>query len=190
MLHCALKEWAALCLALGRGLQSLLLRKGGILETGSGFQVTQRRFWLLPTYLHQSRAGLAPPAWPLLEQADELKPPPGQLLLHYFAEVTASYHLDILEQVERLEPHHLLTPETAVQRFTYRQPGLEAMVLRVHAVPTPHLVPNCNAYDGCKSWVTLEQPLDTQGAVPVLSDEAFAAQYDRIRIAITGGGKP
>jgi hypothetical protein len=29
------------------------------------------------------------------------------------------------------------------------------------------------AYAGCKSWVELEQDLPTEGAVPVLDDDAF-----------------
>ena len=45
----AYKEWAAICLALAQGKQSLLLRKGGIAEPDGDFQLEQTDFWLLPT---------------------------------------------------------------------------------------------------------------------------------------------
>ena len=51
----ALKEWAVVCRALEEGRQTVLLRKGGILEFREGFEVKHDRFMLFPTYEHQSR---------------------------------------------------------------------------------------------------------------------------------------
>src|SRR5687768_3845167 len=43
-LHVALKEWATVCTALETGRQILLLRKGGIHETGGQFELEHSRF--------------------------------------------------------------------------------------------------------------------------------------------------
>jgi len=45
----ALKEWATVVNALENGDQTVLLRKGGILEDSSGFVVESERFFLFPT---------------------------------------------------------------------------------------------------------------------------------------------
>ena len=66
-LKVGLKEWATVCSALGEGRQIILLRKGGIYESGGEFEIEHRQFLLFPTYLHQNaemlkdphRAGLA-----------------------------------------------------------------------------------------------------------------------------------
>jgi hypothetical protein len=51
----ALKEWAIVCRALEEGKQSILLRKGGILEYKKGFEISQKIFLLYPTFEHQSK---------------------------------------------------------------------------------------------------------------------------------------
>jgi hypothetical protein len=54
----ALKEWATVVTALENGDQTVLLRKGGILETASGFKIEDKKFVLFPTYEHQDNASL------------------------------------------------------------------------------------------------------------------------------------
>ena len=49
----ALKEWAVTVQALAQGQQILLLRKGGIHESGKNFRVIHPDFLLYPTYEHQ-----------------------------------------------------------------------------------------------------------------------------------------
>ena len=53
-----LKEWATVVTALENGDQTVLLRKGGILETTSGFKIEDKKFALFPTYEHQDTASL------------------------------------------------------------------------------------------------------------------------------------
>jgi hypothetical protein len=47
------KEWAIVCEALGRGRQSIILRKGVIAEGRDGFSFRHREFFLFPTYFHE-----------------------------------------------------------------------------------------------------------------------------------------
>src|SRR4029453_9609033 len=52
----ALKEWATVCRALETGRQLILLRKGGIYESGGEFELENPRFVFFSTYLHQNLA--------------------------------------------------------------------------------------------------------------------------------------
>ena len=175
MLRHALKEWAVICRALAEGRQALLLRKGGIAEAGGAFTVEHTRFWLLPTYAHQHREGIKEDALPLLEQAEAERPPPGVLRLTHFAEVSGVYHVHDVVSVLKLSGLHLWSDETAHARFSYRQPGLYVLPVRVYRTVQPIEVPDAPRYAGCKSWVELDEERPTAGAVPVLDDQAFRA---------------
>ena len=62
MLNIAFKEWAVVCRALAEGRQALILRKGGIAETGGQFSPEHSRFWLYPTFAHEKPEGIKPEA--------------------------------------------------------------------------------------------------------------------------------
>ena len=173
MLKDAFKEWAVICRALADGRQSLILRKGGVAEAGGAFEPERRRFWLFPTYLHQTRAALKPDAWPLLNAAESARPPDGKVWLAHFAEVSAVHHVEDLDALLRLDPLHEWSEETVRARFAYRQPGVYVLAARVYRVPETIEIPDTAYYAGCKSWVDLERAVPTDGAVPVLSDDAF-----------------
>jgi hypothetical protein len=173
MLKHAFKEWAVICRALALGRQAIILRKGGIAETGGEFQVEHSRFWLYPTYVHQQRDGIQPEAVPLLEQAETERPAPGMIRLTHFAEVPGVYHVHDLFPALLLAPLHIWSEETVRKRFEYRQPGLYVLPVRVYRAERSFELIEPPAYAGCRSWVELEQELPTTGAVPVLDDDAF-----------------
>ena len=173
MLQHALKEWAVICRALAEGRQALLLRKGGIAEPGGAFGVEHSRFWLFPTYVHQQRAGIRPEAVPLLEQVEAERPPAGVVRLTHFAEAGGVYRLRDLTLALMLAHLHLWSKETVRSRFAYRQPGLFVVPVRVYQAATAFDLPLTKAYEGCRSWVELEQGLPTDGARPVLTDADF-----------------
>jgi hypothetical protein len=173
MLQRAFKEWAVICRALAEGRQSLILRKGGIAEDGGKFQVEHTRFWLWPTYTHQQAAGIKREALPLLEQAEADRPPRGQVRLSHFAEVKGIYHVHDLVPALMIAHLHLSSEETVRARFAYRRPGLYVLPVRVYRAAQAIEMPDLPAYAGCRTWVDLVQPLPTEGAAPVLSDDAF-----------------
>src|SRR5437016_3381165 len=107
MLNHAFKEWAVICQALATGRQALILRKGGIAESGDEFRLEHTRFWLFPTYTHQQRDGIRPEARPLLEQAEAERPPAGMLRLAHFAEVAGVYHVHDIVGALRLAGLHI-----------------------------------------------------------------------------------
>jgi hypothetical protein len=171
MLKYALKEWAVICRALAEGRQALLLRKGGIAEKSGDFLVEHQRFWLFPTYVHQQERGIVPEAQPLLEQVLTERPPPGIVRLSEFAEVTGVYHVKKLLPAQMLAHLHLWSDETVEQRFAYRYPGLYVLPVRVYRAAEVLELPDTAGYQGCRSWVELDEELPTDGAAPVLSDQ-------------------
>jgi hypothetical protein len=173
MLKDAFKEWAVICRALAEGRQALVLRKGGIAEEAGEFRLEHTRFWLFPTFVHQQRDGIKPEAVPLLEQAEADRPPPGVVRLSHFAEVTGVYHVHALLPALLLGHLHLWSERAVESRFAYRRPGLYVMPVRVHRAAEVFELPDTPEYQGCRSWVDLGRELPTEGAVPVLDDEAY-----------------
>jgi hypothetical protein len=176
----AFKEWAVVCKALAEGRQAIVLRKGGIAENTGEFQVEQTRFWLYPTYLHQQREGVSADALPLLEEALAERPAQGVVRLTHFAETGGVYQLHNLPAALLLGGMHCLSAATVKSRFEYRRPGLFVLPVRVYKATQAFDLAETADYAGCRSWVELERELPTEGAAPVLTDEAFHQVLDRL----------
>lgn len=175
MLKHAFKEWAVICQALSEGRQALIVRKGGIQESGGEFQLEHTRFWLFPTYVHQQRTGIKPEAVPLLERVEAQRPTPGTIRLSHFAEVAGLYELHDMVGALKIRNLHIWSDETVQARFAYRRPGLFVMPVRVYRAAQVTELPDAASYAGCRTWVELERELPTEGAVPVLNDADFDA---------------
>jgi hypothetical protein len=175
-LSVGLKEWAVICLALAEGRQTILLRKGGIAEPGGAFRVEHTRFWLLPTYLHQQESGVVEAYHDLLRRARDEPPPAGVVRLTHFAEVTAVYHCETVEQALALEGQHGWSRETVEARFRYRSPGLFVLAARVYRAGRPAEVAMTPYLEGCKSWVELGRGITFDPPEPVLTNDDFTAR--------------
>jgi hypothetical protein len=68
---------------------------------------------------------------------------------------------------------HCWSQETVQARFAYRTPGLFVLPARVYRAAQAFEIPDTPEYAGCRSWVELDRELPTEGATPVLGDEAF-----------------
>ena len=170
----ALKEWAAVEQILGTGGVTVLLRKGGLWERREGFEMEHRQFWLFPTLYHQNPHELKPElAW-ALESARAAHPGGDRVRLDHFATVADAFRLEDAGTLSTVLPYQALTEDTLEARFHYRnRPYLHALLVRVYRMPQPHIIPNTLGYEGCVSWVELDEELGTSGAVPVLDDSAF-----------------
>ncbi len=177
----ALKEWAIVCQSLADGRQTLLIRKGGILEIKRGFQVEHRDFWLFPTYVHQNVEDLIPEVHAEFLEAQTARRSEGVVELQLYATVADVVQVTDLDRLRRLEGLHILSRKCVASRFNYRnRPAVHVLVLRVHRRPEPLQVQVTPEYDGCVSWVDLEQPLETAGCLPVLSDAEFQRRRGEI----------
>jgi hypothetical protein len=187
--NAALKEWAIVCRALSDGRQTLLIRKGGIEEIKAGFQVTHRDFWLFPTYVHQKAADLIPAVHAEFEEVQRSRPPSDTVPFQLYATVEDAVKVMELERLRALEGYHVLSWDCIASRFHYRnKPGVHVMTIRVHRRPGDLRLQNTPSYDGCVSWVDLDQALDTEGCAPVLSDAEFGARLAEIRTRLADAG--
>jgi hypothetical protein len=187
--NAALKEWAIVCRALADGRQTLLIRKGGIQEIKDGFQVTHRDFWLFPTYVHQKAADLTPAVHAEFEQTQRAQPPSDIVPFQLYATVEDAVKVMDLERLRALAGHHILSWDCIASRFDYRnKPGVHVMIMRVYRRPTVAMLRHMPRYDGCVSWVDLDQALETEGCAPVLSDAEFGTRLKDIRARLTGTG--
>lgn len=172
----ALKEWAVVDRLLGSGRIAVLARKGGIHERRGDFQVEHRDFWIFPTHFHQNPAELSPRFADDMERQRALPPPsPDEVRLRHFAEVVDAFRVEDEGSAHLADELHPLTPDAIDSRFRYRgRPYLHLLLLRVHRLPEPVTIPNTLDYEGCVSWVELDDPVATGGAAPVLGDDLFA----------------
>ncbi|MFK7604348.1 DUF1802 family protein [Deinococcus sp. SM5_A1] len=175
----ALKEWDAQCQLLTTGRLSLLLRKGGIMETHDGFEVEHRQFLLYPTFLHQNAAELQPDYQPLLRP----DPAPGQIVLPALAEVAAVQKVESLEAALRLEPLQALTAGAIERRFYYRnRPWIHALLLRVRPLSAPLTLTETPDLLGCVSWVPLGEMKVETGEAVVTENELQARRQELERL--------
>lgn len=151
----AFKEWAAICRALASGRQDVILRKGGIVEPGGGFQVDHSRFFLLPTFLHQSAEQLTPEARDLLEEIDADRPPEGSVVLTHEAEVVRATRVESLDALTQYRSRHVWADAAVVERFHRWKDELHVLEVAVRCLAEPLLLPWHEEYGGCKSWVSL-----------------------------------
>jgi hypothetical protein len=80
-----------------------------------------------------------------------------------------------------LEAHHAMTPETVLKRFNYRQPGLNAWLLRVWQTHAPVSMLWNPAWDGCVSWMNLDVAVEAPpGTNPVADESKLDAMYHRL----------
>ena len=166
-----LKEWAVAVRALERGETAIVIRKGGIHE--KAFAVKDSRFLLLPGYEHQRPDLLKPEYRELLNDIPDLTDD-GPLRFTSFAEVKGAYEISEPESLAAIDPYHIWTPEYAESRFRWRpKKPLTVLVLRTYLLPGPVELPYSEAYEGCKSWIELEEAVFTAGARPALEEEAF-----------------
>jgi hypothetical protein len=151
---------------------SLLVRKGGISERRGGFDVEHRAFWIFPTAFHQNAEELAPDFRDLIRDIEPVSR--DEVRLRVFARVEEAFKVESMEVMERLAGLHPMAPETVRSRFEYKgRPYLHVLLVRAYTLPQPVVIPNTIGYEGCVSWVTLDDEIPTAGAVPAIGDEEF-----------------
>jgi hypothetical protein len=158
------KEWAVVCEALGRGEQSLLLRKGGIAEGREGFGFRHSEFFLFPTFFHEQVVKVRTPGVQMPAGRE------GEIEIRYFAKLEGQKEITAWEQAAALEPLHILAETVVRERFEYEGAGLHVALVRVFRVEPAWIFPDKPAYGGCRSWVNLPELPGRTRFEAVLSD--------------------
>ena len=182
----ALKEWAVLCDAMARGEIIAMVRKGGVREQRAGFAVRHDRFLLYPTWFHEKRSELQSRFAERLEQG-VARPPDGVIRIAHVASVSAVWHVRELEALRAIEAHHGLAWPAVASRFEYRgRPEVRVVAVRLARLAHVHEVPETRRYQGCVSWVELDDAIDVSDAAPVVADAEHEARLADIVRALGG----
>lgn len=170
----ALKEWATVLRAMARGEQLVLIRKGGLIEPGAGFELAAAAFVFYPTFEHQAVNYLREPYRHDFDDAVRDRAPQGQVRIELAGAAVSSHRSDDAGIVERLAPFHIYNEAFVSQRLKWQpdQP-LTIVVVRALRFTRPQMVTVVPRYAGCKSWVDLETPVSLEDVQPVLDDSTF-----------------
>lgn len=173
------KEWALVCEALGRGEQTILLRKGGIAEGRAGFGFRHEEFFLFPTFFHEQVVKVRTPDAEMPVQRV------GEVEIRYFARLEAQKEITDWAQAAALAGLHVLAESVVRERFEYKGAGLHVALVRMFRLKPAWTFPDVPAYGGCRSWVNLpELPASTEFE-PVLSDARHAEIAEKFRLVIS-----
>ena len=179
----AFKEWAYICDALTQGVQTLILRKGGIHEGRSGFEFKHREFFLFPTWFHTQAEKLR---W--VPEGDLTPFPPEEertsVDIEGYATLEQVWKVTDWSLVQALAPLHVWNEEVVQERFVYDDEScLHVALVRAWKLPECWTFPYAKSYGGCRSWVTLPQ----EGcelvakATPSMADAEWEAAAGRVR---------
>ena len=169
------KEWTLICDALGRGAQSIILRKGGIAEGRAGFRFQHDEFLLFPTLFHEQVGKLKlPSTTPLPAQRAD-----GQQEILFRVRVEWTEDVTDWEKVRALAPFHLWQESEIEKRFRQdNEPGVSLAFVRVARLAEPFVFPDSPRFGGCRSWITLPD-LPAEATAHRVLDETTHRERER-----------
>jgi hypothetical protein len=162
----AFKEWAYIVDALGKGKQSIIIRKGGISEEGGDFTLKGKRFLLFPTQFHQAKE-MIKEEWLRDLNIVPYFPSQDKVRIEYFAEVAGSSQIKEYEILEKLNSQHAWKPEVIKERFNRWEKSAHLLIVQVFRLTTPYELEVTPEFGGCKSWLELEGAPELSGTLVV-----------------------
>ena len=185
----ALKEWSIICKALEDGNQTILLRKGGILEYKKGFEISQKSFLLYPTLEHQAAEYLQPKYLQSYElnlrenKSEEIQN--NTNILKIIARIEAIQEFHDHQKLPELEKYHIWNEKYVNMRMNYNpKKPMNALLLRIYRLPQPISINVNPEWAGCKSWIDIDMsekygnqfgsiPEMLNQSEPVIKDKEF-----------------
>ncbi len=183
----ALKEWSIICKALEDGNQTILLRKGGILEYKKGFEIRQKSFLLFPTLEHQTEEYLQSKylqTYDLLLRGNKSEGIQNKTnTLWVLARIEAIQEFHDHEMLPELEKYHIWNEKYVNMRMNYNpKKPMNALLLRVYKLPQPISIDINPEWAGCKSWIDIdiaEKYGNQFGSVPKMFDQSEPVIKDK-----------
>ncbi len=183
----ALKEWSIICKALEDGNQTILLRKGGILEYKKGFEIRQKSFLLFPTLEHQAEEYLQSKylqTYNLLLRGNKYEVIQNKTnTLWVLARIEAIQEFHDHEMLPELEKYHIWNEKYVNMRMNYNpKKPMNALLLRVYKLPQPISIDINPEWAGCKSWIDIdidEKYGNQYGSVPKMFDQSEPVIKDK-----------
>ncbi|MEN3941116.1 DUF1802 family protein [Prosthecobacter sp. SYSU 5D2] len=176
------KEWAYVCDSLVQGVQTLILRKGGIHEGRGGFEWKHRQFFLFPTWFHTQSERLT---W----SPENTSPfPPEEertsVEIDGYATMEQVWKVTDWAQMEAIASFHIWKEEIVKERFVYDDEScLHVALVRAYKLPERWAFPYAKGYGGCRSWVNLPEDgmslIDRASAA--IGDDSWQQTAGRLR---------
>lgn len=163
----AFKEWSYIVEALGKGKQNLIIRKGGLREPDTAFQVAGQEFLLFPTLYHQAIESIKTEWQPFLK-GDLYHQKEGKVLIKYFARIADTKVITDKSVLQKLNAYHAWKPEVVSERFERWESQVHLLIVQVFELGAAlelDLVPD---YEGCLSWITIDREIEFIGR-PILN---------------------
>ena len=158
----AFKEWSYIVTALGKGKQSIILRKGGISEENGDFELKGKEFLLFPTLFHQAEQMVKPSWLPFLKK-EQYHEKLEYVRIKYYAKVVDAKVLTDWEQVKKLDSFHAWNEEIIKERFTRWENKIQMLIVQVFELGAAEYILLKPSYDGCKSWIEIEEKIELIG---------------------------
>jgi hypothetical protein len=192
----ALKEWSVVCRALEEARQSILLRKGGILEYKKGFEISQKIFLMYPTLEHQSNEYLRPDylqEFELFLKANGSVAQDKSNTIRILARIEAIQEFHDEAILSKLEKYHIWNEKYVNMRMMYNpKKPVNALLLRVYKLPESISIDVNPKWAGCKSWIDIELTKSDGSSYdnidellyqcePVMKDDEFQKIYDKFK---------
>ena len=150
-----LKEWATVVKALEQGKQTVILRKGGILETASGFNIESKKFFLFPTWEHQETKHVKPEFHDFLKEVLTKKPDGNFNKITSYAEILFEKDIESNEVINNLSSFHVWSDSYIQERRNWiPEKPMKAVFLKTVKITEIDL-PLEPEFQGCKSWIEL-----------------------------------
>ena len=157
----SLKEWATVVNALENGDQTVILRKGGILDVSSGFRIESKKFLLFPTQEHQEYNHIKPEFYKYLEQVKSNQPKSGFNRITSYAEILAEKDISSEVTIKKLSPFHIWSESYINERRNWKPENpMKAMFLKVYKIPELSIQLK-SEFAGCKSWININEEITT-----------------------------
>ena len=175
----ALKEWATVVRALEQGKQTVILRKGGILETASGFNIESKKFFLFPTWEHQEKKHVKPEFHDFLNNVLNKRPNEGFNKISSYAEVMYEKDVEDEEIINNLTEFHVWSDSYIQERRNWKpEKPMKVVFLRTVKIPEFNL-PLEAKFSGCKSWIELNS--DFESGETALSDNEINEKLQKFK---------
>ena len=175
----ALKEWATIVTALENGKQTIILRKGGILETASGFNLQAKKFLLFRTFEHQEEKNLKQEFHNYLDLVKQNRLENGYNYITSYAEVLDEKDIFSKEKVKALSNFHIWSDSYIDERLNWMiEKPIKVIFLKVYKIPE-RKIPIKTEYHGCKSWININE--DIQEGKPVLSNDELNSKLQKFK---------
>lgn len=191
LLNTALKEWSVAVDAIAQGRQIILLRKGGIKEDQGHFRTQSDQVVLFPTFEHQ-KPELLKSEYKGVNYQRSVTPVasgwhPEKITLTVWAQITHIFLATEADHICALSDFHIWQPQLTTERLKWKpkQP-LYVLALRAYQLAEPiEIAWNSELYGGCRSWVSLNQPVEVSTDRPAIDSDTYNVQIEEIKDSIS-----